>query len=230
MKRLGLLGGMSWHSTAEYYRIINEEIASRLGGSHSADLLMHSFDFQEIEDLQHAHDWDEAGRRLADAAANLEAAGAEGLMICTNAMHRVAAAVTGATSAPLVHMVDALVAAMEADGHRAVGVLGARSTMEGEFYVGRMDELGLEVLVPPEEDRALIDAVIFAELVRGSFTPESRAEFVRIIEGLAERGATAVVLGCTEIPLLVGPDDTDVPLYDSARVHALAGADWMLAP
>jgi aspartate racemase len=227
MNTLGLLGGMSWLSTAEYYRIINEEVASRLRGLHSADMVIRSFDFHEIEEMQRS-DWELAARTLADSAADLERSGAGALLICTNAMHKVADDVAAAVGIPLIHIADALADAILADGHTTVGLLGARFTMTGDYYVGRLRERGLEVLVPEGADFDMIDDVIFAELVRGVFTDASRAEYVRVIDGLRDRGATACILGCTEIPLLVGPDDTDVPLYDSTRVHALAGVEWML--
>ncbi len=228
MKTLGLLGGMSWHSTAEYYRIINEVVAERLGGMHSADLLVRSFDFHEIEELQRSDRWDLAADELASAGADLERSGAEALLICTNGMHKVAYEVQAAVGIPIIHIADALAVAIKADGHETVAVLGARFTMLGEYYVGRLRGHGLEVLIPDGEDREVIDSVIFAELVRGTFTDESRAEYLRIMEQLRHEGATATVLGCTEIPLLVRPEDTDMPLYDSTLVHAMAGVEWML--
>jgi aspartate racemase len=228
MKTLGLIGGMSWHSTVEYYRIINEEVAARLGGMHSADLLIRSFDFHEIEEMQRADRWDLAAEALARAGSDLEAGGARALLICTNGMHKVAKEVQAAVEIPVLHIADTLADAALADGHQTVGVLGARFTMLGDYYVGRLRERGLEVLVPDAEDREIVDNVIFAELVRGSFTDESRAEYLRIIEQLRMEGASATILGCTEIPLLVSQRDTDVPLYDSTRVHAMAGVNWML--
>ena len=227
MRTIGLLGGMSWLSTVEYYRIMNEEVSARLGGAHSASLVLRSFDFHDIEELQRT-DWDEAARVLADAGVALVDAGAEALMICTNAMHKVAEQVEAASGVPLLHIADALAAVILADGHSTVGLLGANYTMLGEYYVGRLRKRGLEVLVPDEEDRAIVDDVIFSELVRGIFSDESRAEYLRIIEQLHHEGATATILGCTEIPLLVRPEDTDIPLYDSTQVHALAGVEWML--
>jgi aspartate racemase len=227
MRTLGLLGGMSWLSTAEYYRITNEEVSARLGGSHSADLIIRSFEFHAIEELQRT-DWGEAARLLAEAAVALVESGAEALMICTNAMHKVADRVEQEAGVPLLHIADALAATILADGHETVALLGAKYTMLGEYYVGRLREQGLEVIVPDEEDRTLIDDVIFTELVRGVFDDESRAEYVRIIEQLRREGATATILGCTEIPLLVSAADTDAPLYDSTHVHALAGVEWML--
>jgi aspartate racemase len=228
MKTLGLIGGMSWHSTLEYYRIINEEIASRLGGMHSAELLVRSFDFAEIEEMQRSERWDLAAEALAAAGSDLEHGGAGALLICTNGMHKVADEVQAAVDIPVLHIADALADAALADGHETVGVLGARFTMLGEYYVGRLRDRGLEVIVPDAEDREVVDGVIFAELVRGVLGDESRAEYLRIIEQLRMEGADAIILGCTEIPLLVHQEDTAVPLYDSTRVHALAGVTWML--
>ena len=218
---------MSWLSTVEYYRIMNEEVSARLGGAHSADLIVRSFDFHDIEELQQT-DWDEAARVLADAGVALVDCGAEALMICTNAMHKVAVRVQERSGVPLLHIADALADAIIADGHSTVGLIGANYTMTGEYYVGRLRERGLQVIVPDEEDRALVNAVVFDELVRGVFEDESRAEYIRIITQLHREGATATILGCTEIPLLVRPEDTDLPLYDSTHVHALAGVEWML--
>ena len=228
MKTLGLIGGMSWHSTVEYYRIINEEVAARLGGMHSADLLVRSFDFAQIEEMQRSDRWDLAADALAKAGSDMERDGAGALLICTNGMHKVAEEVQASVDIPVLHIADTLAKVALADGHKTVGVIGARFTMLGEYYVGRLRDCGLEVLVPDAEDREIIDSVIFAELVRGTFTDESRAEYLRIIEQLRMEGATATILGCTEIPLLVRQEDTELPLYDSTRVHAMAGADWML--
>jgi len=228
MKTLGLIGGMSWHSTLEYYRIINEEIAKRLGGMHSADLLVRSFDFAEIEEMQRSDRWDLAAEVLAKAGSDMEQGGAGAILICTNGMHKVAEEVQAAIDIPVIHIADALAETIIADGHSKVAVLGARFTMLGDYYVGRLRERGLEVIIPDAEDREVIDSVIFAELVRGTFTDESRTEYLRIIEQLNHEGATATILGCTEIPLLVRPEDTDLPLYDSTLVHAMAGVEWML--
>ena len=228
MKTLGLIGGMSWHSTVEYYRIINEEVASRLGGMHSADLLVRSFDFSQIEEMQRSDRWDLAAEALAKAGSDMERGGAKALLICSNGMHKVAEEVQAAVGIPVLHIADALADAALADGHETVGVIGARFTMLGDYYVGRLRARGLEVLIPDAEDREIIDSVIFAELVRGTFTDESRAEYLRIIEQLRMEGGTAAILGCTEIPLLVRQEDTDLPLYDSTRVHAMAGVNWML--
>jgi aspartate racemase len=226
MRIIGLLGGMSWESTAEYYRIINEEIRRRLGRQHSARILMYSVDFEGIERLQDAGDWAAAGRILAADALRLEKGGADLLLLCTNTMHKVAPAIEDAIQIPLVHIADATAARIHEDGVGRVGLLGTRFTMEEDFYRTRLSERhGLEVLVPPAEDRASVDRVIFAELCQGQVLDESRREYVRIIEALAQRGAEAVILGCTEIGLLIGPEDSPVPAYDTAEIHALRGVE-----
>jgi aspartate racemase len=220
---------MSWESTAEYYRIINEEIRQRLGRQHSARILMYSIDFEGIERLQDAGDWTAAGQILAADALRLEKGGADFLLLCTNTMHKVAPAIEEAIQIPLVHIADATAARISEDGIGRVGLLGTRFTMEEEFYRARLSERHrLEVLVPPAEDRAIVDRVIFAELCQGQVLDESRREYVRIIEALAKRGAEAVILGCTEIGLLIGPEDSPVPVYDTAQIHALRGVDLAL--
>ncbi|WP_461209724.1 aspartate/glutamate racemase family protein [Desulfocurvus sp. DL9XJH121] len=230
MKTIGLLGGMSWESSVEYYRIINREVAARLGGVHSADILMRSFDFQTIYDPMHAGDWDGLADRVADAARDLERAGADCVLICTNTVHNVAPAVQAALSVPLIHIADAAGAAARAAGYERLGLLGTRFTMEMDFYAGRLaKEYGMEVLVPDDADRAFVDRVIFGELVKGQLRDDSRARYVEIIADLAGRGAQAVVLGCTEIPLLVGPGDSCLPLIDTTREHALAAVEFALA-
>ncbi len=221
MKRIGLLGGMSWESSAEYYRIINREVAARLGGLHSARCVLLSVDFAEIEALQSAGNWDEAGRRLAEEARRLQAAGADLLVLCTNTMHRVADAVEAAIDVPLLHLADATAARIRERGLQRVGLLGTRFTMEQDFYKGRLAERhGLEVLTPGPEDRARVHRVIYDELVRGIVEKESRADYRRILHGLADRGAEGIILGCTEIPLLVRTEDSPVPLFDTTRIHA----------
>lgn len=230
MKTIGLLAGMSWESSTEYYRIINREVAARLGGFHSAEILMHSFDFQIVHDLMHTGDWDGLARHAAAAARGLESAGAGCVLICTNTVHNVAPQVAGAVSVPLLHIADAAGAAARAAGHECVGLLGTRFTMELDFYAGRLAEgHGVQTLTPGEEDRAYVDHVIFDELVKGELRDDSRARFVEIIEGLGARGATAVVLGCTEIPLLVQQEHSPLPLIDTTREHALAAVDFALA-
>lgn len=228
MRTLGLLGGMAWPSTVDAYRAINEEIGRRLGGLHSAPLIMWSFDFAEIEALQAAGDWQEAGRRLAEAAGRLEQAGAEGLMLCTNTMHRVADAIEAATAIPLLHIADATAAAVTAAGVKRVGLLGTRFTMEGDFYRGRLEDQGLDVVVPSTDDREVVHRVIYDELVRGEIRDQSRAQYLEIIDRLAGDGVDGIIAGCTEIELLVGPDDVSVAYFPTVRIHTLAAADWIL--
>lgn len=221
MKTIGLLGGMSWESTETYYRLINEGVQSRRGGLHSARLILYSVDFQEVEEMQRAGDWEGAASLLAEAARRLEMAGADFLLICTNTMHRVAAAVEENIRIPLLHIADATGAAVREAGFDRVGLLGTRFTMEQDFYRGRLRErFGLETLIPEADDRQRVHDVIFQELCRGRIDPNSRTDYYRIIEDLARRGAEAVILGCTEISLLVRPEDTPVPLLDTTRIHA----------
>ncbi len=228
MKVLGLLGGMSWESTVEYYRLVNEEARARLGGLHSAPLLLWSVDFAEIERLQVAGDWEEAGARLVHAAQALERAGAEVLVLCTNTMHKVAPAIEKAVALPLVHIVDSVAIALAAAGATRVGLLGTRFTIEDGFWTERMASRGVEVLVPDAGDRAVVHRVIYEELCRGVLNDSSRAQFVEIIERLAGAGADGVVLGCTEIDLLVRPDDTLLPLFPSSAIHARHAVDVAL--
>jgi len=230
VKTLGLLGGMSWESTQTYYRLVNEGVRSRLGGLHSAELVLYSVDFEPIERLQRAGRWDEAGTALARAARGLEAAGAEGLVLCTNTMHKVAPAIEAAIGIPLLHIADATGTAVASDGHATVGLLGTRFTMAEDFYRGRLTErFGLEVLVPDEPDRDTIDRVIFDELCLGRVLESSRERYRGILHALADRGAQGIILGCTEISLLVGAEDSLVPLYDTTALHAAAAVEWALA-
>jgi aspartate racemase len=230
MRVIGLLGGMSWESTAEYYRIINEEVRRRLGRQHSARILMYSVDFEEIERLQNAGEWTTAGDILAEEAARLERAGADLLLLCTNTMHKVAPAIEAAVRIPLVHIADATAERILAANSRRVGLLGTRFTMEEDFYRARLAERhGLEVVVPPAEDRAVVDRVIFAELCQGEILESSRDEYVRIIAALAGQGAEGVILGCTEIGLLIQPQHSPIPVYDTARIHAERGVELALA-
>jgi aspartate racemase len=229
MKTIGLIGGMSWESSLEYYRFMNEAVKARLGGLHSARILMNSVDFAPLRELMISGDWTGVGDRLADAARVLEDAGAALMVIGTNTMHKVAPSVEAAVSVPLVHIADATAEAARAKGFSKVGLLGTALTMEDDFYVGRLAEHGLEVVVPEAEDRKLVDRVIFEEMCRGLFLEGSRAEFVRIIDGLAARGAEAVILGCTEIGLLVRPGDTAVPTLDTCRIHAEKVVDIALS-
>lgn len=228
MKRLGLLGGMSWESSIEYERLINRLVRERLGGVASADLIIRSFNFAEIEALQAAGDWDEAGRVLASAAGDLERSGAEAIVVCTNTMHVVAEAVTDAVDVPLLHIADATADAILGAGVACVALLGTRYTMEQDFYVGRLRGRGVQVLIPDEPDRTDVHDVIYDELVRGVIAEASKARYLAIISRLTDRGAQGVVAGCTEIELLVGPEDLTVPYFPTARIHAEAAAEFAL--
>lgn len=229
MKILGLLGGMSWESTVPYYRLINQEVNRRLGGLRSARIVLYSVDFEEIARLQHAEDWGEAATVLIGAARGLERAGAEALVICTNTMHRVYDEIDAALRIPVLHIADATGEAVAAAGCTRVGLLGTRFTMEEDFYADRLRELhGLEVLTPDEDGRALVHRVIYDELCVGELHAESRGDFVRIIGDLVSRGAEGVILGCTEISMLIGPDDLAVPVFDTTKIHAFRAADWAL--
>lgn len=229
MKTLGLLGGMSWESTVPYYRLINQTVAQERGGLHSARLLLYSVDFGELAELQHAGDWDGAGRLLADAARALKAGGAELLVICTNTMHVAADRVVEASGLPLLHVVDATAVAIHAAGVQRVALLGTRFTMEMPFYRERLIQAGIDVLVPEAAQRADIHRVIYDELCRGEIRADSRALFAQIIAQLVSEGAQGVILGCTEIGLLLGPDDAAVPLFDTTVLHARAAALAALA-
>ena len=230
MKTIGLIGGMSWESTVLYYRTINEAIKFRLGGLHSAKIILYSVDFHEIESLQRVGDWDSAGAMLASAAKSLETAGAQCLVLCTNTMHKVASKLEAAVSVPLLHIADATGAVISKSGFSTVGLLGTRFTMEQPFYRERLVQgFGLDVIVPPEGDRELIHRVIYEELCRGVTSAQSRSEFRRIMEALAAQGAQAIILGCTEISLLVGTPDASVPLFDTTAIHGLAAAEFALA-
>ncbi|MEJ2546683.1 MAG: aspartate/glutamate racemase family protein [Gemmatimonadota bacterium] len=230
MRTIGLLGGMSWESTVPYYREINRLISARLGGFHSARIVMWSVDFHDLEALASAGDWEGAGRVLADRARRLEAAGADFLVLCTNTMHRVAPTIEAAIDIPLLHIADAVAAAVLEDGARTVGLLGTRFTMDEPFYRERLSfRYGLEVLVPAENERMEVDEIIFSELVRGVTSERSRRVLRGIIADLVGRGAEGVILGCTEIGLLIGSEDAPVPVYDSAVIHAQRAADLSLS-
>ena len=230
MKTIGLIGGMSWESTVPYYRQLNEGIKARRGGLHSAKVVLYSVDFHEIEHLQRDGDWNAAGALLADAARRVQAAGADLLVLCTNTMHRVAPQMEAAVSIPLLHIADATALAIAAAGHRRVGLLGTRFTMEQDFYRQRLQDLhGLQVLVPDAEDRDVVHDVIYDELCRGIVRDGSREAYRRIMDGLVARGAEAIILGCTEIGLLLGADDARVPLFDTAALHADAAVEAALA-
>jgi aspartate racemase len=229
MRIIGLLGGMSWESTETYYRLINETVRERLGALHSAELVLYSVDFEPLEQMQHRGDWDGAARVLAGAAARVEAAGAGCLVLCTNTMHKLAPQIERAIGIPLLHLADATAREIREAGLSTVGLLGTRFTMEQEFYRGRLVERhGIEVLIPSEDERETVHRVIYEELCVGEIRDASRAEYVKIIEALAARGAEAVVLGCTEIPLLVGPGDSPIPIFDTTAIHARRAVDWAL--
>jgi aspartate racemase len=229
MKRLGLLGGMSWESSIEYERIINQLVRERVGGVASADLLIRSFNFADIEALQHTGRWDDAARLLAQAASDLAHGGAEAIVICTNTMHRLADAVQAAIDVPVLHIADATAAAVRSAGVEVVALLGTRYTMEEDFYVGRLTRLhGLTVLVPDEPDRSDVHDVIYAELVRGVISASSKARYLDIIAALLSRGAQGVIAGCTEIELLIAQEDLQVPLFPTASLHARAAVDFAL--
>ena len=227
LKTIGLIGGMSWESTVCYYRQINEAIKSRLGGLHSAKIVLHSVDFQEIVSLQHAGDWEGIGALLAGAGRSLEIAGADFLVLCTNTMHKMAPHIEGAVNIPLLQIADATAAAIKRSGHSTIGLLGTQLTMEEPFYLERLSERhGLRVLVPGLEDREIIHRVSYDERCLGIVTPESRLEYRRIMGELASRGAEGIILGCTEIALLVNQDDSAVSLFDTTAIHARAAVEW----
>ena len=229
MKIIGLIGGMSWQSSAQYYKIINETVRSRIHPLENAKSLMFTVNFHEIERLQHAERWDEAGEILADAALRLEAGGADCIVLCTNTMHKLADFMTEAVSIPMLHIADATAKAVMARGIKRIGLLGTAFTMEHEFYKGRLEQgFGLEVLTPPKPDRDLVHRVIYDELCAGLVKPESKLEYVRIMQDLVEAGAKGIILGCTEIMLLVGQSDSSVPVFDTTTLHGLAAVDFAL--
>ncbi|MDP2958187.1 MAG: aspartate/glutamate racemase family protein [Longimicrobiales bacterium] len=230
MRTLGLIGGMTWHSTVDYYRLINAGVQERLGGSHSADLLLLSIDFEPVEDMQGRGDWAGMGKLMGEWARRLEAAGAEGLVICTNTMHRLADSAAGAVSIPLIHIADATAGAITRKGLATVGLLGTRYTMELDFYRGRLEKAhGLKVLIPEEPGRTLVHDVIYHELAHGTVLDASRRAYVAVIEDLKRRGAEGVILGCTEIPMLVRPEDSPVPVFDTTALHAAAAVEFALS-
>jgi aspartate racemase len=230
MRLLGVLGGMSWTSTAEYYRLLNQDVARRLGGLHSARLLLHSVDFGPVATMQHDGDWAGTARVLVEAAQGLEHAGAEGLLLATNTMHKVADEIARATGMPLHHIADATAERILADGHRRVGLLATAFTMEQDFYAGRLRDHGLDVVVPDAAARAEVHRIIYDELCVDVVRDESRERYREVMAELAERGADGIILGCTEITLLVSGADATVPLYDTTAIHAERAVDWMLAP
>ncbi len=229
MKTIGLLGGMSWESTVLYYQLINEGVRKQLGGLHSAKILMHSVDFAEIEQFQVNGEWHQAGEQLAAAAAGLEQAGAEMVLLCTNLMHKVAPQIEAEIDVPFLHIADAAGHAIKAQGLNKIGLLGTRYTMEEDFYRQRLqDKYGLDVVIPDQADRDYVHRVIFSELCLGKFTQESRQKYLAIIDKLRQQGAQGVILGCTEIPLLIQQEDTDLPLFNTAALHAEYALEYSL--
>ena len=229
MKTIGLLGGMSWESTVGYYQAINQGVKASLGGLHSAKVAMVSVDFSEIEKLQHSGDWEGTAKILSQAAINVELAGADFLLICTNTMHKVAPEIEKSIDIPLLHIADATAEVLVKKGIKTVGLLGTAFTMEQYFYKGRLkDNFGLTVIVPNETDRKLVHNVIYKELCLGNSIPASKIEYLRIIESLAEQGAEAVILGCTEIGMLVDQTDTEVTLLDTTYIHAQKAVEWAI--
>ncbi len=230
MHTIGLIGGMSWESTVPYYREINLAVKEQLGGLHSARIVLYSVDFQEIERYQHAGDWAAAGHALSAVACSLEAAGADFLVLCTNTMHKVADEIQDAVDIPLLHIADPTAGKIKSAGLSRIGLLGTRFTMEQDFYKDRLrDRHGLDVLIPPADDRETVHRIIYDELCLGLVKPESRIEYRRIIAALIDRGAQAIILGCTEISLLIGQDDAGVPLFDTTAIHAREAAGLALA-
>ncbi|GAC1348044.1 MAG: aspartate/glutamate racemase family protein [Acetobacteraceae bacterium] len=230
MRTIGLIGGLSWESSAEYYRLINQAVRARLGGLRSAQCLLWSFDFGEIEALQHAGDWDAATARLIDAAHRLERGGADFLLICSNTMHRMAPETAAAVRIPLLHIATPTSARIAAQGFRRIGLLGTAFTMEQGFYKQHLaEQFGLDVLVPDAPDRATIHRIIYDELVQGVVNPASRAAYRAIMTRLVQAGAEAIILGCTEITLLVTAEDSPVPLFDTTALHAAAAVEAALA-
>jgi len=225
MKTIGLIGGMSWESTLPYYRVINETIKQQLGGLHSAKLVMYSVNFHEIEELQRQGNWEGAGRALAHAARALEAAGASFLVLCTNTMHKVTHHIEAAVNIPLLHIADPTAAEIKKSGHTSVGLLGTRFTMEQAFYKDRLrDHHGLQVKVPAMADRDIVHRIIYEELCLGIVKAESRAEYRRVMQDLAAQGVQSIILGCTEISLLVNAQDSPLSLFDTTAIHAKAAA------
>ena len=229
MQTIGLIGGMSWESSLEYYRVINQRVKERLGGLHSAKVILYSVDFAEIEELQRLEQWDEAGKIMANAAISLEKAGADVLLIATNTMHKLANFITEVTNLPLLHIADATAKQIQQDKIHQVALLGTKFTMEQDFYKGRLVELfGLKVIVPDESEREFIHKVIYNELCQGIILDSSKAKYLEIIAKLERDGADGIILGCTEIELLIQADDCAVKLYPTAKIHAEAAVDYAL--
>ena len=230
MKTIGLIGGMSWESSLEYYRLINEEVKKRLGGLHSAECVMYSFDFERIEKLQHQDKWDDLTEIMVQAAQNIERGGAEFVVICTNTMHKMADQVEERVNIPLVHIVDATAEKIKEAGLKTVGLLGTRFTMEQDFYKNKLiEEHGIQVLIPDEPERDTVHTILYDELCLGEIKKISQERFKNIIGNLSLRGAEGVILGCTEIPLIVHQEDYEIPLFDTTTLHALAAVDYALS-
>lgn len=230
MKTIGLIGGMSWESSIEYYRIINEGMRQRLGGLHSAKSVMVSVDFAEIEALQHAGDWDTATGMMVTAAQAVERGGGDFIVICTNTMHKMADEVQAQISIPVLHIADATAERIQSLGLSKIGLLGTKFTMEEDFYRGRLeDKHGLEVLIPDPQERETVHCVIYDELCLGQIEPRSKSQYITIMDHLVRQGAEGIILGCTEIGLLVKEKDSPVPLFDTTRIHAQAAVDWALS-
>ena len=228
MKTIGLIGGISWESSAHYYQIINQAVQRRLGGVHSCQCLMHSVDFGEIEALQRADDWKQLAEMMADAGRRLKRGGADLILICANTMHKVADAVEEASGLPVLHIADIVANEMKKNGLTTAGLLGTRYTMEGAFYSDKLKQHGISTIVPEQEDRQAVHDIIFKELVVGKINPSSKERLRSIVEKLSRMGAEGVILGCTELPMLLGQPDTDVPLYDTTALHAMAGVEYAL--
>lgn len=225
MKKMGLLGGMSWESSLEYYRIMNETVKEKLGGSHSANCLMYSFDFQEIEDLQHRGEWEKLKRLMIDEAKNLKKAGAESIVICTNTMHLMAPDIEVGTGLKVIHIAEATGDEILKRSIKKVLLLGTKFTMEGTFYREKLEERGIEVIIPAESDRQVVHDIIYNELILGELNPQSRRKYVEIINRAADIGVTGAVLGCTEIPLLIKDKDVDIEVFDTTEIHAKAAIE-----
>lgn len=228
MQTIGLIGGMSWESTALYYRLINERVRDRMGQLHSAPLLMYSYDFQAIKEMQYAGRWDEAAASLADVARRLENAGARALVLCTNTMHKLAPDIIASVSIPFIHIGDATAQRIKDKGYRRVGLLGTKFTMEEDFYIDRLRAHDLDVLVPPADERAEVNRIIYDELCLGVVADASRRRYRDVMAALVARGAECIILGCTEITMLVGPDDTTVETFDTTAIHAETAADFAI--
>lgn len=230
MKTIGLIGGMSWESSLVYYQIINQRANEKLGGHHSAKSLMYSVDFDEIKNLQYQGKWDEAAKIMMDSARKLEAGGADFIVLCTNTMHKMAEEMEESVTIPLLHIADATAKELVKDGVKKVALLGTAFTMEQDFYKGRLlDKFGLDVIIPGESDRTIVHDIIYQELCLGVIKDESKQSYLRIIDQLSQQGAEAIILGCTEITLLISQEDCRVPLYDTTRLHAESAVDFALS-